>query len=175
MKDRLARQKGRRSTAGYFFRIPAEVLDSANVRMASSKAKALLLDMGAQFRGGNNGDICITWSDLRSRGWKSKDTMRRAMLELLRLGLIEQTRQGGLHWPSLFAFTWLPIDSCGGKLDVPPSATPSSRWRLPPAPDAPPRKKNPPPRPSGQRVPTIGAAVQNVAPTIGAVCPDHRG
>lgn len=168
------KHKGRSSSGGWFFRIPAEVLNSPNMRMATTKAKAMLLDIGAQFRGSNNGDICITWSDLRQRGWKSKQTMERAMHELLRLGLIEQTRQGGLHCASLFAFTWQPIDPCGGKLDVPATAVASHRWRM--LPQAVGDTENrPPPRPAGQRTPTVGAAPRAPDPTSGAACPTDRG
>jgi hypothetical protein len=66
---------------------------------------------------------------MKRRGWKSKDTLRRAVLELLAAGMIEQTRQGSLHWPTLYGFTWLPINECGGKLDVRASPVPSNRWR----------------------------------------------
>lgn len=174
MKDKRQKLKGRTSSSGWFFRVPADVLNGANFRRATMKAKALLLDIGAQFRGSNNGDICITWSDLKQRGWKSKDTVRRAMLELLQLGLIEQTRQGGLHWPSLYAFTWLPIEACGGKLDVPSTATPSNRWRLPAAEAPEPIHKNTPARSPGQRAPIVGAVDQVPAPTNGAARPEHR-
>jgi hypothetical protein len=153
MRDRRARLKGRASNGGWFFRVPVEVQNSANMRSASMKAKALLLDMGAQFRGKNNGDLAITWSDLRERNWRSKDTIRRAMLELLHLGLIEQTRQGGLHWPSLYAFTWLPIEACGGKLDVPATSTPSNRWRHPPSETPAKKAAHPTPRASVSRSP----------------------
>lgn len=124
------RFKGR-AQGGWFFRLPVEVLDSPGYCGLSFKARALLLDMGAQFRGHNNGDFAAPWSWMKQRGWKSKDTMRRALLELLAAGFIELTRQGGLHCPSLYAVTWLPIDECGGKLDVKASAVPSHLWRYP--------------------------------------------
>jgi hypothetical protein len=124
------RYRGRRDN-GTFFRVPTAVLDSPNYAGLSLKARALLLDMGSQFRGNNNGDCCVAWSWARKRGWRSKDTVRRAMLELLAAGMIELTRQGSLDWPSLFAFTWIEIHECGGKLDVAATVAPSNAWRRP--------------------------------------------
>ncbi|GAA0707927.1 hypothetical protein [Dokdonella soli] len=122
------RFKGRR-TDGWFFRFPVEVLDSPRYCGLSFKARALLLDMGAQYRGHNNGDLAAPWSRMKGRGWKSKDTLQRALRELLAAGMIEQTRQGGLHAPTLYAVTWLPIDECGGKLDVRANLVPSNTWK----------------------------------------------
>jgi hypothetical protein len=124
--------KGRRES-GNFLRVPTTVIDSRNFRALSNKAKALILDMGATYNGYNNGDLAATWSDMKSRGWRSKDTLQRATNELLQFGMVELTRQGGLIiGPSLFAFTWMPIEMCGGKLDVPPTKTASGKWKLPP-------------------------------------------
>lgn len=122
------RLKGRQNN-GWFFRMPVEVLESPNYCALSFKARALLFDLGSQFRGKNNGDLAAAWSLMRKRGWKSKDTLQRALRELIDAGMIEQTRQGGLHCASLFAFTWLPIEECGGKLDVRATLVPSSLWR----------------------------------------------
>jgi hypothetical protein len=63
--------------------------------------------------------------------------------------MIEQTKQGGLHGPSLYAFTWMPIDPCKGKLDVAPTAVPSGKWKATPQEQEVRRKQN--------ATPTIGA------------------
>lgn len=118
-----------RRNSGWFFRMPVEVLDSPSYCGLSFKARALLFDMGAQYRGNNNGDLAAPWSWMHKRGWRSKDTLQRALCELLLAGRVERTRQGGLHCPSLYAFTWLPIDECGGKLDVPSNPVPSQLWK----------------------------------------------
>lgn len=132
MSQRSKREKfrGRRDT-GWFFRVPVEVLDCPAYCGLSFKARALLFDMGAQYRGNNNGDLAAPWSWMKARGWKSKDTLRRALDELLAAGMVQLTRQGGLHCPSLYAVTWLAIDECGGKLDVKPNPVPSGLWRQP--------------------------------------------
>ena len=118
-----------RRDSGWFFRMPVEVLDSPNYCGLTFKARALLFDMGAQYRGKNNGDFAAPWSWMEKRGWKSKDTLRNALMELLAAGMIVLTRQGGLHCPNLYAVTWLGIDECGGKLDMPASAVPLGLWK----------------------------------------------
>lgn len=120
--------KARRNN-GWFFRMPVEVLDSPSYCGLSFKARALLFDMGAQYRGHNNGDLAAPWSWMEKRGWKSKDTLQRALKELLASGMIVLTRQGGLHCPNLYAVTWLGIDECGGKLDVPANPVPRGLWK----------------------------------------------
>lgn len=131
MARTLRRFKGR-SESGRFLRVPSAVLDSPNFCSLSTKAKALILDIGARFNGSNNGDLAAPWSWMKERGWKSKDTLSRALSELQHFGMIEQTRQGGLHGPSLYAFTWLPIDDCRGKLDVRATRIASDKWKHPP-------------------------------------------
>ena len=122
------RFKGRRDN-GTFFLIPTVVLDSPAFRGLSFKARALLLDLGSQFRGYNNGDLAMPWSLMKQRGWVSKQTLQNARDELLAKGLIEQTRQGGLHAAGLYAITWQAIEECHGKLDVPSTRVPSNKWR----------------------------------------------
>jgi hypothetical protein len=95
----------------------------------------MILDLMSQMRfkgdgANNNGDLCLTWSVMRDRGWRSKQTLERARDELLEEGFLEQTRQGGRYWPSLYAITWWAIDECGGKLDVPPTHKASAKWKL---------------------------------------------
>lgn len=131
-RPRLREKFKSRRQSGTFFRIPTEVLASPAFVGLSTKAKALLLDLGEQFRGFNNGDLAVAWSLMRNRGWKSKDTLQNAKVELLASGLIEKTRQGGLHHADLFAFTWIEIHECSGKLDVKPTKTASNLWRRSP-------------------------------------------
>ena len=106
-----------RADGGYFFPVPAHVLNSEQFRGLSYMAKALLLDIGAQFRGRNNGDLNATFSTMEKRNWKSKDTLHKAKQELIDARLLVLTRQGGKNQCSLFAFGWQGIDECGGKLD----------------------------------------------------------
>lgn len=129
--------KGRMDAGGYLA-LPHAVMASESWRTAPARSIKLLCDLGYAYRGNNNGDLAAAWAVMQKRGWKSRDTLARAIRELLELGLIEKTRQGGLHQCSLYALTWLAIDECDGKLDVPATTKPSGLWREP----APPEKQN---------------------------------
>lgn len=127
---------GRRDDGGSFVLIPHRVLESTNFVSLSAHASRLLLDMCVQYKGKNNGDLCVAWSTMRLRGWRSRDTLFKAIRELEAYGMIERTRQGGegkagRRAATLFALTWLDVDECGGKLDIGPKVR-SGKWRLPP-------------------------------------------
>ncbi|NII75185.1 hypothetical protein FHW84_003783 [Dyella sp. SG562] len=128
MTRTLRKSKGRTET-GTFLPVPTDVLKSHNFLSLSTKAKALILDLGARFTGYNNGDLAAPWSWMQARGWRSKDTLHKAIKELVQAGMIEQTRQGGLHGPSLYAFTWRPIDECKAHPDISPTRVASGKWR----------------------------------------------
>jgi hypothetical protein len=136
-----------RAEAGGFLRLPHAVMESPNYLALSAHAVKLLLDLGLQFRGANNGDLSAAWKLMQARGWRSRDTLGRALAELLHFGLIEKTRQGGLNQCSLFALTWLAVDECRGKLDVPATRVASGRWREPQPPMPKPARKNAEPSP----------------------------
>ncbi len=132
-KSKLQKAKGRRES-GAFAPIPCSALNHRNMYMLSSKANKLLLLMLSKIRfktGGpvNNGDISIPWSDARSKGWRSKQTLQKARDELLYYGFITLTRQGGLNQCSLYAITWWSIDECKGKLDVKATTIAANTWK----------------------------------------------
>ncbi len=125
---------GRRES-GRFIAIPLNILQSQQYVALSSSCVKLLIDLFAQFNGRNNGDLCATWTLMEKRGWRSRDTLGRAIKDLLGSGFIMKTRQGekghenGHRKPTLYAVTWLGIDECGGKLDVRPSPVPLNLWK----------------------------------------------
>jgi len=121
-----------RKESGTFMQVPTAVLICPNYCALSLKAKALILDIGARFNGFNNGNLAAPWSWMKQRGWKSKDTLHRALSELRRFNMIELTRQGGLLGPNLYAFTWMAIP-LSDKLDVPATRVPSGKWKQPPS------------------------------------------
>ena len=131
------RIKGRRSGRS-FLSLPHYVLDHPNYYTLSSRAIKLLIDIAAQYRGTNNGDLCCTFSVLKKRGWTSNDQIRKGLNELLERGWLIQTRQG--HRPrvaSLYALTWQPINECSGKLEVGATKTAPNTWRQEPPPKPP--------------------------------------
>lgn len=105
------------------------VLRSQVFANLSAHAVKLLNDLLSQYYGSNNGDLCATFSVMQKRGWKSKGTLNRAVKELLDVGFIEVSRQGGRHLCSLYALTFYAVDDCKGKLDISPTSTPKSLWR----------------------------------------------
>ena len=68
-RDRI-KAKGRRDL-GSFFALPHAVLEHENYTRSSPKAVKLLIDLGAQYKGNNNGDLCAAWSLMTARGWNS--------------------------------------------------------------------------------------------------------
>ena len=125
-KKRL-RTKNRKSGSSYLG-LPHYLVNHRNFQTLSPRATKLLIDIAAQYRGSNNGDLCAPMSLMRERGWRSSDQLFKARKELLDRGLIVTSRQGGLNKCSLFALTWLPIDECQRKLDISSSITPSHLW-----------------------------------------------
>lgn len=122
------RSKGRKSDKP-FLRLYRDVIESGEFADLSGNAVKLLIDLGAQYRGNNNGDLGVWWRLMKQKGWKSKDTLYRAIHELEATEFILRTRQGGLNLPSLFAITCFPIDECKGKLDVRPTKVAPNTWR----------------------------------------------
>lgn len=101
---------------GGFSAIPHRVLDSVAFKGAGHIAKALLFELIRQVNGANNGRLQLSYEWLtKERGWKSRDTIKRAQLELVERGLVIETRKGGLNkGVALFAVTWLPISNANG-------------------------------------------------------------
>ena len=111
-----------------FFSLPNKLTACEDFVSLKGNSIKLLIDIGRQYRGNNNGDLCASLSVLRSRGWNSNQQLTKALKELLAKNLIIMTRQGGLNMgPNLYAITWQPIDECGGKLDVESTNAPP-RW-----------------------------------------------
>jgi len=119
---------GRRD-AGKYFGLPHAVMDSRNYLQLSAQAVKLLNDIGRQYGGFNNGDLCATWSMMEKRGWKSRNTLYKALQELLYYGLIIKSKQGGKHAPTLYALTWQSVDECKGKLDIKETIRPLGDWK----------------------------------------------
>lgn len=149
-----------RRESGTFFRVPTAVLLSAAYRSLPMRAKALLLDLGAQYTGFNNGHQSAAFRLMKPQGWTSKQTLQAALQDLLGKGLIELTRQGGRHRCNLFCFTWMPIDAgkASVRLDVPTTKVASGAWRR-----------------FSDAMAAGAAKNASSSPPAGALCPDDRG
>ena len=119
-----------RREPGGFAALPHCLLESPVYINLSSHAIRLLNDLLAQFKGSNNGDLCLAWTIMKKRGWKSRDTLNKARKELLDVEIILISRHGDRRRPTLFALTFFAIDECKGKLDIKETKVPLSTWRL---------------------------------------------
>ncbi len=115
--------------AGGFIPLSFVVIRSQAFAALGAHAVKLLCDLLAQYRCDNNGDLCASWTLMRARGWKSRDTLYKALRELLEAGWIIVARQGGRHAATLYAVTFFNIDYCKAKLDVASTATPTGEWK----------------------------------------------
>jgi len=119
----------RRREPGKFVPLPCVVLKSEAFTRLSAHSVKLLFDLLSQSNGiDRNGDMSATWAIMQHRGWRSRDTLRRALKELEETDFIERVRQGGRNRCTLYAVTFLAIDYCNGKLEVQPTTKPRSSW-----------------------------------------------
>ena len=113
----------------FFVMFPCDVLSHEIFRTLSPRATKLVVDIAAQYRGSNNGDLCAPLSLMKKRGWNSSDQLNKAKKELVEKDVIRVARQGGLNKCNLYALTWFPIDECKGKLDIASTTTAPVNWR----------------------------------------------
>lgn len=117
--------------SGKFFALPDSVLNGAAYLSLSAHARMLLFDLFAQYNGNNNGDLCMAFSLMKARGWRSTHTLQNAKKELLEAQLIFETRKGARpNKTSLYAVTWLALDDIGNKLEFDPRVFPRSAYKL---------------------------------------------
>jgi len=127
----LARIKHKQKAS--FAGIPRVVMECPDYINLSGSAVRLLNEVAYQFKGGNNGDLCLAWTLMKMRGFCSKATLSKAIKELIAAGMIILTRQGRFERTkaSLYALTWAPIDECISKhLDESPTRTPSRNFSV---------------------------------------------
>ena len=114
-----AGKNDRQGVKGRFVLLPHAVLDSLAYRTLMPRAVKLLIDIAYQYNGHNNGDLTAAWGFMRNRGWSSRDTLARAISDLIGAGLVIRTRDGMFQNPhskcALYAITWQSIDECAGK------------------------------------------------------------
>ncbi len=103
--------KGNRISEG-FLALPYSVLNSPLFTALQPHALKLLLDVAAQYRGDNNGDLSMAWKLMKLRGWRSEATLNKAKWPLIEAGFLYETRKG--YRPntcSLYALTWCNLDA----------------------------------------------------------------
>jgi hypothetical protein len=115
---------------GSAFVIPYTLLRHPNFIRLSPWGNKLVLDLARQYTGFNNGYLCASRTLMKPAGWKSTDTLQRAIEEAEHYGLILRSRQGGRNRATLHALTWRRIDDKRDKpLDVAPTMKPTDDWK----------------------------------------------
>lgn len=124
----MGRTKTRPVYQGGFLLLPAALLNCTKFRALSSSGVKLLVDMGSQYNGKNNGDLSAAWKIMHPKGWNSEATLNKAKKELLAAGFISETRKGRRpNLCSLYGITWQPLNP-SPKLEVQPFAFPVGEW-----------------------------------------------
>jgi hypothetical protein len=112
-RDKRASRAGRE--AGPFLALPHAVLDSPAFQALSMHARALLLEMGRQLSGHNNGGLLCSRAYMGTRGWNSADMLTKAKRELLAAGFLHETVMGQRpNKASWYAVTWCSLDKLQG-------------------------------------------------------------
>lgn len=116
--------------------IPHVVMDHPDFISLSPNAIRLLLEVSKQYSLKNNGKLCITWSQMKKRGYKSEATLQRAKKELLEKELIIVSKRGGFDCegkrsPNFYALTRQAIDEIYGfEMDIAPTNKPLRAFSL---------------------------------------------
>jgi hypothetical protein len=128
-----ARNKRKRDTGRdgvQFVALPHIVLQSPSYRDLNHAARSLLLDIAMQHNRRNNGALVACEKYLAPLGWKSSQTITRALRELLEAKLLILTRQGFRpNRAAWYALGWQSLDVSVG-LDIDPRAYRTGQYKL---------------------------------------------
>ena len=109
---------------------PHVVIDSPSYRGLGYAARALLLDMARQYTGSNNGRLVACNKYLKPLGWKSHDTVTRALGELKDANLLIETRMGMRpNRAAWFALGWYTLDVTDG-IDLDPKTYRTGQYKI---------------------------------------------
>lgn len=108
----MGKRDYRKGAIGYrFIAVPKLLVASSEWQALPFRARALALDLMAQYSGKNNGRLCPAYEAMRRSGWKSKDQLGKAKRELLATRFCIQTRMGHPpRTPEWLGFTWWRLD-----------------------------------------------------------------
>lgn len=124
------RTKPLEAVSGSYTPLPHALLDSEAFMGASTRAKAMLLELVRQHNGRNNGHLQLSVGWLRTRGWTSTSAIQLGKAELIERDLAILTKRGGLNaGPDYYALTWLPIADYSG-LDLKQGSYAPGAWRF---------------------------------------------
>lgn len=120
----MARKKGWKTSerdGTQHIALPHVVLQSRSYRSLGYAARALLTDIAMQHKGHNNGKLVASAKYLKPLGWTSSDTITRAKNELLKSGLLIETRIGWRpNRAAWYGLAWYPLQHKEG-LEIDPA------------------------------------------------------
>ena len=122
-----------------FSGIPRRIIEHPSFKSLGYSARSLLIQLGYQYRGKNNGNLVITYS-LMKDWFGSNTTMYKARDSLYKTGFIVINAYGGrsgngTKLPHLYALTWESIDPLKGDNNwmryshYPANKPPLSYWK----------------------------------------------
>ena len=110
--------------------LPHVVIDSPSYRALGHPARALLIDIARQYTGSNNGRLVACSKYLKPLGWKSNDTVSRALAELKAQNLLTETRMGMRpNRAAWFALAWCSLDKPDG-MDIDPRTYRTGQYKI---------------------------------------------
>jgi hypothetical protein len=110
--------------------LPHVVIDSPSYRALGHPARALLIDIARQYTGSNNGRLVACAKYLKPLGWKSNDTVSRALVELKEQALLIETRMGMRpNRAAWFALAWYSLDKADG-MDIDPRTYRTGQYKI---------------------------------------------
>ena len=102
-----------------FLALPRALMEHPDFRELTPSATKVLMVLGCQYNGKNNGDLAATATMMKPWGGMAKGTLAKALRELQARRIIYKTRyhRRGADGakPTLYALSWLDIDPCPGK------------------------------------------------------------
>ena len=128
MSKSYKRSKDKRDGDRYVA-LPHVVIDSPSFRALGYAARALLIDISRQYTGSNNGRLVACTRYLKPLGWKSHDTVSRALAEIKDAGLLIETRMGMRpNRAAWFALGWYALDVVDG-IDLDPKTYRTGQYK----------------------------------------------
>jgi len=153
------RRSKRKKIEGQFLALPRPLLDSVAFTTLSPASVCILLAVGKQYTGGNNGRLIATPKWLSQYGFNSHDTIARARRELVEHGFLFQTVQGSRpNRASWYALTWFDLDAHADYDYGTPAAFAAARGAY---------KRYQPEAKNAPLIPIIGTKARRTVPTIG--------
>lgn len=120
--------KARRPSGQRFAMLPVDLVMHVSVTTLDHAAFRVLVVLATEYRGKNNGAVGITRAQAKAAGVGGKNTLYRALKNLIDRGLIEITSHASRvpPRPAMYSMAWLPVDDTEHSIRT---RTPSHNYR----------------------------------------------